>query len=166
MERRLMITDTDSIVSPGEKEAVAYGASKALRFGKNSNHILPVVVKHTILLPVIGMVNIADAVVAKVAVPFPFTLNSVAWRQGDKAVTTGSKLSTATAQVAGVSVTGGVVALTSATCTPAGSTIAGSAVTAGNTGAAGDTVGVIYSATTAFIEGNGWFEFNVTELSE
>lgn len=168
MIRTVQITDTDSTVDHGTNK-VAFASSSALRMGKtgaSGAKVIASTVKHTIILPIVGLANIADAQVLKVAVPFPFTLNSLLFRVGDKAVTTAAKLSTLTAQVAGVSCTGGAVALTSANCTPSAATVAGSAITAGNTGAAGDTVGVVASSTTAFVEGNGWLEFNVTELSE
>jgi hypothetical protein len=72
-----------------------------------------------------------------------------------KAVTTGAKAATLTAQVAGVSVTGGAVAMTSANMTPVGNTVAGSAITALNTFTAAQTIGFVVSGVTAFVEGDG-----------
>lgn len=97
------------------------------------------------------------------AVPFAFKLNSVLFRTAAPA-STASKLATLTAAIATVSVTGGVMALTTANQNTIGGTVAGSAITALNTGAAGATIGVTASAVTAFVEGDGWVEFNVTNL--
>lgn len=72
-----------------------------------------------------------------------------------KPVTTGAKLSTLTPNIAGVAVTGGVLSLTSAACTPTGTNVAGSAVTALNQFGAQDTISIVASATTAFSEGTG-----------
>jgi hypothetical protein len=72
-------------------------------------------------------------------------------------VTTGSKLFTATAYVNAVAVTGGVVSLTSAACTPYGKVIDGTAVTATNAFGASDTISLKASAVTAFSEGAGYF---------
>ncbi len=165
MIKQLVITDSDSVWDPGAEQAIPFAANKVLAMHPTEKRVLTRYQKHVITIPVVAMANIADAMVLKRVLPFPFTLDSIAWRQGDKAVTTAAKLSTATAQINTTSVTGGAVALTSALCTPAGANIAGSEVTALNTGAAGDTVGVIFSSTTAFVEGSGWFDITVTELA-
>jgi hypothetical protein len=68
-------------------------------------------------------------------------------------VTTGAKLATFTAAVAGVSTTGGAVALTSANCTPVGAKVDGTAITAGDTFAETDEITAVASAVTAFVEG-------------
>lgn len=70
-------------------------------------------------------------------------------------VTTADKLSTLNLEIGSTDLTGGAVALTSANCTPLGAVVAGSAVTGANTGAAGDTISVEASSTTAFAEGAG-----------
>jgi hypothetical protein len=98
------------------------------------------------------------------AVPFDFTLNSVLVRDR-VAVTTAAKAATLTAQVNGVSCTGGVISMTSAGQTPSGATQTGTAITALNTGTAGQTVGVLASAVTTFVEGDGYLEFNLTNRS-
>jgi len=72
-----------------------------------------------------------------------------------KPATTTAKLATLTPNIAGTPVTGGVVALTSANCTPSGSNVAGSTVTAANQFGAQDTITVVGSAITAFVEGSG-----------
>lgn len=72
-----------------------------------------------------------------------------------KPVTTAAKLATLTPSIAGVNVTGGVLALTSVALTPTGTNVAGSAVTAANQFGAQDTIAITASAVTAFIEGTG-----------
>lgn len=116
--------------------------------------------KQTFILPV-QLADIAAAETYKIAVPFAFTLNSVGFRTG-KPASTAAKLATLTAQVNGTPVTGGVVALTSANQNATGTLTAGSAITALNTGTAGQTAEVATSAVTAFVEGDGWVEFSVT----
>lgn len=82
----------------------------------------------------------------------------------DKPATTGSKAATLTPKISTVAVTGGVVALTSALCTPAGALVAGSAVTAANTGSAAASISITGSAVTAFVEGNGWVLLKVQNM--
>lgn len=71
----------------------------------------------------------------------------------DKVVTTGSKAASLNVEIGSTNVTGGVVALTSANCTPLGAKVAGSAVTAANTGTATDTISIEAASVTAFVEG-------------
>ncbi len=97
----------------------------------------------------------------KVAVPFAFTVTAVSFRTA-KAATTAAKAATLTAGINGTPVTGGVVGLTSANQNTIGGTVAGSAITAANTGTAGQTLEVTASAITAFVEGDGYVEFTVT----
>jgi hypothetical protein len=74
----------------------------------------------------------------------------------EKAATTAAKLATLTPKVGSTNVTGGALALTSANCTPAGAKVAGAAITGGNTFTASQTIGLVGSSVTAFIEGAGW----------
>lgn len=110
----------------------------------------------------IGLVNTQ---VIAVAVPFAFKLNSVGFRVRTPA-TTGAKLATLTAQIQGTPVTGGVISLTSANATPTNTLVAGTTITALNVGVAGNSVGVAASAVTAFAEGDGYVEFNVTNTND
>jgi len=75
-------------------------------------------------------------------------------------VTTGSKAATVTPKLKSgattTTVTGGVVTLTSALATPEGAVIAGTAITALNSFASGDSLTISASSVTAFIEGTGW----------
>jgi hypothetical protein len=70
-------------------------------------------------------------------------------------VTTAAKAATLNLEINNVNVTGGVIAITSANATPLGKVLNGTAITAGNTFAAGQTVTVEASAVTAFVEGEG-----------
>jgi len=72
------------------------------------------------------------------------------------AVTTAAKATTLNLEIGTTNLTGGVVALTSANCTPLGAKVAGSAITDGNTFASGDTLSIEASSTTAFSEGAGF----------
>jgi len=107
------------------------------------------------------LADLVNTNVLAMALPFAFTLNSVGFRVRTPAVTA-AKAATLTAQVNGVSVTGGVVSLTSANATPTNTLVAGTSITAGNTGTAGHTIGVVVSGVTAFAEGDGYVEYNVT----
>jgi hypothetical protein len=114
--------------------------------------------KQTVILPL----QLADIAAGdfKVNVPFAFTLLAANFRTG-KPATTAAKAATLTPDINGVAVTGGVIGLTSANQNTIGGAVAGSAVTAGNTGTAGQALGVTASAVTAFVEGDGWVEFTV-----
>lgn len=68
-------------------------------------------------------------------------------------VTTAAKLTTLNLEIGTTDLTGGAVALTSANQTPIGAVVAGTAITAGNTFSAIDTISLEASATTTFIEG-------------
>lgn len=79
-----------------------------------------------------------------------------------RAATTAAKAATLTARVNALSMTGGVVALTSANCTPAGSQVAGSAITAGvQTFTNAQTIGFLLSSVTTFVEGSVAIEYKV-----
>jgi hypothetical protein len=74
------------------------------------------------------------------------------------AVTAGSKAATLTTYINTVACTGGVLALTSALCTPIGVCIAATAMdtqVAKNQGSATDTITLTWSSVTAFTEGSG-----------
>lgn len=74
--------------------------------------------------------------------------------------TTAAKAATITPRItpsggAAAAVTGGVLALTSANCTPNGAKVAGTTVTAGNFFGPQDSIDLTASAVTAFVEGTG-----------
>jgi hypothetical protein len=85
---------------------------------------------------------------------FPGRIVSVAFAIFDP-VTTASKAATLNLEIGTVNLTGGVISLTSANCTPLGAVIAGTAITANNTFGATDTISVEASSVTAFVEGEG-----------
>lgn len=70
-------------------------------------------------------------------------------------VTTAAKLATITPKINTTAVTGGVLALTSAACTPLGVVIDGTQVTAANRITINDTLTLTASAVTTFVEGKG-----------
>jgi hypothetical protein len=114
----------------------------------------------TVLEIPVNLANLANAQVYQVDAPFDGTLVAANFRV-TVAATTAAKAATLTAQANGTSVTGGVIALTSANATPVGAKVAGSAITGANTFTAGQTVGVVVSAVTTFIEGAGVIELTV-----
>lgn len=126
-----------------------------------STGIVAALSKYTAIIPIPALAGLANSQVRKLAIPHAFTLTSIGVRIGDPA-TTAAKAATLTAQIAGTPVTGGVVSLTSANATPAGALVAGTAITALNTGAAGDTVEAAVSSVTAFVEGSGHIELGIT----
>lgn len=86
--------------------------------------------------------------------------------QVQKPATTAAKLASFNLEIGnpGTNLTGGVVALTSANCTPAGAAVAGSAITALNTGTSTDVISIEASAVTAFVEGSGWLMVRIQNL--
>jgi hypothetical protein len=116
----------------------------------------------TIYLPLGPMASLVTAVSLTKAMAYAFTANSVLFR-ADQPITTGGKAVTLQARINTTNMTGGAVAVSGAYATAA--TQAGSAITAANTGVVGDLLGVLTSAITAFSEGSGHVEFNVTNLS-
>lgn len=76
-------------------------------------------------------------------------------------VTTGSKAADLNLEINTTNVTGGVVAITSATATPLGKVIAGTAVTAANVFDDNDTISVEAANVTAFSEGAGVLQIQV-----
>lgn len=132
--------------------------------GSDLNKLAQVNGLSTLIIPIPALSALANAEVLAIGVPFPFKLVSALVRVGI-AATTAAKAATLTAQVNGVSVTGGVMALTSANMTPSGATVAATAVTAGNVAnASGGSVGAVVSAVTAFGEGSGQLELTIQHL--
>jgi hypothetical protein len=99
----------------------------------------------------------------KLGMPSAFMVLSALFRTA-KAATTAAKAATLTVGISGTPVTGGVIALTSANQNTIGGSVAASAITALNVGAAGSTLEVAASAVTAFVEGDGYVEFTVADL--
>lgn len=103
----------------------------------------------------LSSVSAADIVTAWTP-SFAGTITALDFIQGVP-VTTAAKAASVTSKINSTATTGGVVALTSAACTPLGKLIAGSAITALNSFAVGDTISITASAVTAFVEGTGVF---------
>jgi hypothetical protein len=114
--------------------------------------------KQTVIMP-LQLADIA-AGTFKIGMPAAFQVLSALFRTA-KPASTAAKLATLTVGISGVAVTGGVMALTTANQNTIGGTVAASAITALNLGAAGSTLEVTASAVTAFVEGDGWVEFTV-----
>jgi hypothetical protein len=110
---------------------------------------------------------------AKCVIPFSIALNKVA--NGDLVTafvpgfagviskicavindpaTTADKAATINAEIGTTNMTGGVISLTSANCTPLGSTIEGSTITGNNSFGASDSISIEASSVTAFVEGS------------
>jgi len=107
------------------------------------------------LVPNILMSTIADGDLVTTITPgFAGKIRKVYWVQ-DAPVTTAAKASTLNLEIGITDLTGGVVSLTSAECTPKGKVIAGTAITAANVFLADSTISVEAASTTAFIEGSG-----------
>jgi hypothetical protein len=115
--------------------------------------------KQTVLIPLGSMALLANGQTFELPVPFAFTINSVTFRD-DVAITTGAKAATLTTKINTTALTGGVVSVAGTYAT--GATQAGTAVTATNTGVAGDLINIAVSAVTAFVEGTGHVEVSIT----
>jgi hypothetical protein len=110
------------------------------------------------------MTSLANSVFFGAYTPgFNFRIRKMYWIQ-NAPVTTAAKLCTLTPSISGTNLTGGVVALTSALCTPLGKVVAGSAITGLNQGTESDTITVTGSATTAFVEGSGSLVLEIENL--
>lgn len=109
----------------------------------------------TIIVP-LNLASIADGDVLTNYTPgYKFKILSVSFAVNTP-VTTGSKATTLNLEIGSTNTTGGAVALTSANCTPIGALVAGTAITAANTGSSSDTISVEAASTTAFAEGSGY----------
>jgi hypothetical protein len=117
--------------------------------------------KQTVLMP-LQLADIA-AGTFKIGMPSAFVVLSALFRTA-KPASTAAKLATLTVGISGVAVTGGVMALTTANQNTIGGSVAATAITGANIGAAGATLEVTASAVTAFVEGDGWVEFTVATL--
>lgn len=80
------------------------------------------------------------------------------------APTTSAKAATVTTYIDAVAVTGGVLALTTASLATKGTVQAGTAVTALNEGSATDTITLTASAVTTFVEGSAVINLRIQNL--
>lgn len=107
------------------------------------------------------LADIVSAAAYEIVVPYAFTISSALWRTG-KAASTSSKLATLTLSTTGGSITGGVMALTTANQNTAGGSVAATAISGANaTQAAGSAIILTASSVTAFVEGDGWCELTL-----
>lgn len=104
----------------------------------------------------VNLAEIASGDVITNYVPgYAFKIQKVDFRVA-KPATTAAKAATINFEINTTDLTGGLIALTSAACTPAGAAVAGSAVTANNSGTSSDSFSIEASSVTAFVEGSGW----------
>jgi len=110
---------------------------------------------HTIAinLPLVGITGNVDVITAYTP-GYRFKILSVSFAV-TKVVTTAAKAATLNLEIGTTDLTGGVIALTSANCTPLGALVAGTAITANNVGTSSDTISLEASSVTAFAEGDG-----------
>ncbi len=114
--------------------------------GTNSGMILSIPIK---------LANVADGDVLTDFIPgINGTIKKVSFAVTD-AVTTAAKATALHVEIGSTALTGGVVSLTSANCTPLGKVIDGTAVTANNVFTSTDKISVVVASTTAFAEGEG-----------
>lgn len=154
---RMLFAATDGysgrVQSHNEEAAIASltdssgGTAAATVSATPGVYVLPIQID---LVDITGNVD----VLSNIVIGHKFKILAVDWNQLAP-VTTGSKAADLNIEIGSTNLTGGVVSLTSAACTPLGKRIAGSAVTANNTGAAGDNISVEASGVTAFAEGKG-----------
>ena len=118
---------------------------------------VPEVGKHTFSFR-IALAGLTNADILTSFVPgFKFAIEKVMFAV-QAAVTTAAKLATITPKIDAVAITGGVLALTSANCTPKGAVLTGTTVTGANDDNLGSDTSAITltaSAVTAFVEGDG-----------
>lgn len=115
-------------------------------------------------------VNLADItaagdVLSNYAPGYAFKLEKFDFRVS-KPVTTAAKLASLNLEIGspGTDVTGGVIALTSANCTPMGAAVAGTAITAANVGLKTDVFSIEAATVTAFAEGSGYMIIAIRNL--
>ena len=114
--------------------------------------------EHSIMAIPIVLAKLADGDIVTGFTPgFRGRIKSYRFIVTDPA-TTAAKLSTLNLEIGTTNLTGGVLALTSANCTPLGAVVAATAITGGNVFGPTDTISLEASATTAFVEGAGVLE--------
>ncbi len=144
----------------GFKVLTSSGATKQTQTGGSANQL-----KQTFIIPIGTLSLVADTNTYSVRVPFAFTILSAAI-VADKPVSTGSKLSTFTVSTTGGSVTGGVMATTSANLTSSGLVVNATAISGANaTQTAGAAIILTASSTTTYTEGTAHAEVTVSNNS-
>lgn len=116
-----------------------------------------------IVIPITNA-KIADGDLVTTYTPgYKFKILAFDYITGDP-VTTAAKASTINLEIGTTNVTGGVISLASASMTPIGAEVAGTAITAANTGSASDTISIEASSTTTFVEGDGMFVITIQNM--
>lgn len=119
----------------------------------------------SIQVPVFALSGVSAAKVVDGIRPGIYgTIENLEWCQGVP-VTTGSKLATFTPTINGTPMTGCAVALTSVLATPLGANVQGSAPVSGNVITPADTLGIVASTVTAFVEGSGFFNIRIRKAA-
>lgn len=152
---------TIGTVAPGQRAIVRYFNGVWSVFTQTSGVAAQTNAAKTTFSLYTTLALLVNAQVLAMKMPFGGTLNLIGFRTRAPA-TTAAKAATLTAQINATPVTGGVLSLTSANMTPTNTRVDSTAITALNTFTAGQTIGALVSAVTAFVEGDGYLEFDVT----
>jgi len=129
--------------------------------GTKSDTIAATCVRNALIIGPFSMALLVNSQLWETVIPYAFQVNSANFRC-DIAITTGAKAATLTTRINTAATTGGVISVSGTYAT--GASQAGTAITAANTGTAGQTLEIIASAVTAFTEGYGHVELSVTNL--
>jgi hypothetical protein len=114
--------------------------------------------------PITSLAGMANGDVLTAFTPgYAFKILSVDWVQSAASTTTG-KGATLTPKIGSTPLTGGVITLSNVSAYVAGLVVAGTAVTAANTGTAANTITVTASAVTTFTEGSGSIRVRIQNL--
>ena len=131
--------------------------------GSAANTLAAGVGVSTVAIPV-NLASVANGDVLTNYVPgYAFKILSVSFAVSVP-VTTAAKATTLNLEIGTTDLTGGAIALTSANCTPLGALVAGSSITAANTGTATDNVSIEAASTTAFVEGAGYVLIKIQNM--
>lgn len=109
------------------------------------------------------LVNISAAAFISVTPGHAFKVLSIS-ASVEVVDSTGAKAATVTPAIAGVSTTGGALALTSANMTPVGGVVAGSAITGANVGTNAEALTLVGSAVTAFVTGTAVISVKIQNM--
>lgn len=154
-----------AIVTPGLGNwSVPYTLDSLTAFtdnsgGTKSDTIAATCVKNTVIIGPFSMALLVNSQIWKVPIPYAFTVTAATFRD-DIAITTGAKAATLTTQISGAACTGGVISVSGTYAT--GATQAGTSISGGNIGTAGQTLEIAVSSVTTFSEGYGHVELTVT----
>jgi hypothetical protein len=118
---------------------------------------------YNVTLPVsLAGVTAAD-VITSLVVGHKFKLRNAQFVT-DVVASTSGKAATLDFKIGSTPITGGSLALTTAGCDTKGKVTAGVAISALNAGSAVDTVSVVASAVTAFVQGSGYIVLTIEQV--